>query len=164
MTPREPQPGTIVAKAVDVVAAASSALTVAEISAATRLRRDGIRAAVRHGCERGYLVARPGPAGTPRCFDRPVEVDRALARIEAARYLRRAESAVTPYGVTLRTALSRRRGARIDEARAALYAALWDAPETPTASEIGRLVGRDHTTVAHGIEKHQARTRGRAAT
>lgn len=79
-----------------------------------------------------------------------------LLRIDAdistrQQILNLAASVTAVTGVSVEAMLGRSRVARVSDARQRLWAALWRAGWS--IGEIGRTLGRDHTTVMHGLRR-----------
>ena len=64
------------------------------------------------------------------------------------------QAACAKYGVAVSTLLGNARGQLVDRARREVYAALYGSGLG--YSEIGRLLGRDHTSVLAGVRKELA--------
>lgn len=75
-----------------------------------------------------------------------------------ARILSAIETASKVFEVPRKEIVSRNRMARVSEARQAVYAALYRSCAT-SLPEIGQTFRRDHTTIAYGIRRIEARAR-----
>ncbi len=61
------------------------------------------------------------------------------------------------YHVTVKNVMSRDRHLTVARARHAIFAALRKAPYNFSTPEIGRIMGRDHTSVLSGSRRYEQR-------
>ena len=74
-------------------------------------------------------------------------------RLDEVTVARAAKAVADAFGESPERLRGRSRSGRLPEARFALYVLLQEADANATQSSIGRLLGRDHATIAAGLRR-----------